>query len=92
MLLGLVGFFGLEQSVIAKAQVAYDVARFAALADVNQEQVRDYRLLRYPQLELTKVTSPSCQVVAKVTEPVAILGFVELVPISISQRVSCEVE
>jgi len=83
--------FGLFQSAIVKEQISYDIARYAALADVTAEQAASYRQSRDPLSRLTKDISPnSCSLVSNSELARRITFWPDIITIQIQGRAECE--
>ena len=89
--LPLIDLFGFYQSAIVKQQVAYDVARYSALADVSPEQASQYRQLRDASAVLTIVRSGlSCSVLVTLEVQRRIAFWPEVIKMQIQGRAECE--
>jgi hypothetical protein len=83
--------FGLFQSAIVKEQISYDIARYAALADVTAEQAASYRQSRDSQSRLsTEVSISSCSLVSSSELARRITFWPDIITIQIQGRAECE--
>jgi hypothetical protein len=89
--LPLIDLFGIYQSAIVSEQVGYEIARYAALADVTQSEAAAYGKLRDSRSSLsidTSALSCSSLVVSEVQRRVTF--WPEVVSIPIQARAECE--
>lgn len=87
----LLDLFGLYQSAIVKQQVAYDIARYSALADVSPNDAASYRQLRDSLAVLsTESLGLSCSVKATTGVERKITFWPEVIRIQIQGRAECE--
>ena len=93
LLLPLFGLFSLAQEQIVIGQVAYDLARFAALADVSQNEIDSYRENKDEGATITRVgNGSSCFVQASITKSARLSFWPEQVSIIGTSRARCEVD
>jgi type IV secretory pathway TrbF-like protein len=91
LVIPLLDLFGLFQSAIVKEQISYDIARYAALADVTAEQAESYRQSRDPLSRLnTDVSISSCSLVSSSELSRRITFWPETITIQIQGRAECE--
>lgn len=89
--LPLIELFGIYQSAIVKEQVSYEIARFAALADVNFDQAMDYQKALDSQARLTKSSNQSeCSILVFNELKKSITFWTEAIEIPIEARATCE--
>ncbi len=87
----LMDLFGLYQSAIVKQQVFYDIARYAALADVSPESAAKYKQLRDATSFLTtERLGSSCSVIASAELQRRVTFWPELIRVKIQGRAECE--
>ena len=87
----LIEVFGLYQSAIVQEQVSYDIARFAALADVSPMEAETYRQIKDPISRLTTDTRfGSCSVLTLKEIERRVTFWPELITVPIEVRASCE--
>lgn len=89
--LPLIDLFGIYQSAVVSEQVGYEIARYAALADVTQSEAIGYGKLRDSRSSLgmdTSAASCSLLVVSEVQRRVTF--WPEVVSIPIQARAECE--
>jgi hypothetical protein len=92
LILPLLDLFGLFQTVIVKEQQAYEIARYASLADVTELEAENFRLLSEPTSSLDRIQELSdCQI--QVNIPVTRNVILWPIPITLQARgeVHCEV-
>ncbi len=83
--------FGLYQSAIVQEQVSYDIARFAALADVSPTDAENYRQMNDPSSKLiTDTRSGSCSILTSLEIQRSVTFWPELIRVPIEVRASCE--
>lgn len=91
LVIPLMDLFGLYQSAIVKQQVAYDIARYAALADVSPESAARYKeLLDSPSVITTERLGSSCSVIATSDIQRQITFWPEVIRVQIQGRAECE--
>jgi hypothetical protein len=91
LVIPLLDLFGLFQSAIVKEQISYDIARYAALADVTAEQAESYRQSRDPLSRLSiDVSISSCSLVSSSELSRRITFWPEIITIQIQGRAECE--
>jgi hypothetical protein len=91
LILPLLDLFGLFQTVIVKEQQAYEIARYASLADVTELEAENFRLLREPTSSLDRIQElTDCQI--QVNIPVTRNIILWSIPITLQARgeVHCE--
>lgn len=89
--LPLIELFGIYQGAIVKEQVSYEIARFAALADVTFDQALDYQGVQAPEARLTKSSNQSsCSFLVNNELKQGITFWHEEIQIPIVGRVTCE--
>lgn len=87
----LIEVFGLYQSAIVQEQVSYDIARFAALADVSPMDAETYRQMKNPKSRLiTDTRFGSCSVITSGEIQRTVTFWPELIKVPIEVRASCE--
>ena len=87
----LIEVFGLYQSAIVQEQVSYDIARFAALADVSPMEAETYRQLKDSSSNLiTDTRFSSCSVLSSREIQRTVTFWPELIRVPIEVRASCE--
>jgi len=92
LILPLLDLFGLLQNVIVKEQQAYEIARYASLADVTELEAENFRLLSEPTSSMERIQELSdCQI--QVNIPVTRSIILWPYPITLLARgeVHCEV-
>ena len=63
LILPLLDLFGLLQAVIVKEQQAYEIARYASLADVTELESENFRFLSEPSSTMERIQElSSCQI------------------------------
>jgi hypothetical protein len=83
--------FGLYQSTIVQEQVSYDIARFAALADVSPIDAETYRQMKDPNSKLiTDTRFGSCSILTSLEIQRSVTFWPELIRVPIEVRASCE--
>ncbi len=92
LVLPLFGLFGLMQARVVDGQLAYEIARFAALADVSEAEARAYlaKVNSSAKLSLTG-NSDDCSVRASIYREVEIFGWPSVIGLTSTGKVSCEV-
>jgi len=70
LILPLIDLFGLFQVVIVKEQEAFEIARYASLADVTDQEAESFRIFREPTSTLARTTGPT-DCLVQVTIPVS---------------------
>lgn len=91
LVIPLLDLFGLFQSAIVKEQTGYDIARYAALADVTADQAESYRQSREPLSRLTTdVSANSCSFVSSSELSRRIAFWPDVITIQIQGRAECE--
>ena len=91
LVIPLIDLFGLYQSAIVKQQVAYDIARYAALADISLEKAALYRQLRDSSVTLsTERSGSSCTVLANAEVLRKVTFWPEVLRVQIQGRAECE--
>ena len=87
----LIEVFGLYQSAIVQEQVSFDIARFAALADVFPTDAETYRQFKDPKSKLiTDTRFGSCSVLTSLEIQRSVTFWPELIRVPIEVRASCE--
>ena len=87
----LIEVFGLYQSAIVQEQVSYDIARFAALADVSPTDAETYRQMKDPMSKfVTDTRFDSCSVLSTREIQRRVTFWPELITVPIEVRASCE--
>jgi len=90
LVLPLFDLFGMLQAAIVKQQLGYDIARYAALADVDSTEANRY-LRRYPDGSLTKEsTIYSCAWIHSSEISRRVTLWPELIAVPIESRAECE--
>jgi hypothetical protein len=92
LIVPLLDLFGLVQTVIVKEQQAYEIARYASLADVTVSESENFRLLSEPSSSMERIQELSdCQI--QVNIPVTRNIILWPYPITLQARgeVHCEV-
>ena len=83
--------FGLYQSAIVQEQVSFDIARFAALADLSPMDAENYRQMKEPSSKLiTDTRFGSCSVLTSREIQRTVTFWPELIRVPIEVRASCE--
>ena len=91
LVIPLMDLFGLYQSAIVKHQVAYDIARYAALADVSSDKAAQYRQLRDSSSRLDFERSGSaCSVLVSAEVQRRVTFWPEVLKVQIQGRAQCE--
>lgn len=91
LVLPLLDLFGLFQVAIVKEQVSYDIARYAALADVSPAEANNYRQERDPQGSLvTEENSFDCVWLHSSVISRRVTLWPEAVVVPIEARAECE--
>lgn len=91
LVLPLLDLFGLFQAAIVKEQVGYDIARYAALADVSYSEANLYRASKDLQGVLTKeVIDTDCFYLLRSDISKEITLWPEPVTFLIEGRAECE--
>ena len=89
--LPLIDLFGIYQSAIVSEQVGYEIARYAALADVTQSEAIAYGKLRDSRSSLGMDTSSaSCSLLVVSEVQGRVTFWPEVVSIPIRARAECE--
>lgn len=89
--LPLIELFGIYQGAIVKEQVSYEVARFAALADVTIDQALDYQRALDPEARLANNSSQNaCSFIVNNELRKNITFWPDLIEIPIEVRATCE--
>jgi hypothetical protein len=87
----LIDLFGIYQAAIVSEQVSYDIARFAALADVTQSDAVAYIKQRDPLGSLSVETGNLiCSASATSEIRKAVTFWPEIVSVKIQARAECE--
>ena len=93
LLLPLIGLFTLWQQQITLGQEAYDLARFAALADVSAAEIGSYRDSKEPTAIITRDINPAfCLVEASITKVAAAPLWPEPIILNAKGMASCELD
>ena len=91
LVIPLLELFGLFQSAIVKEQISYDIARYAALADVSAQEADMYAQSRDPLSSLSKdLTATSCTQVSTSELSRRITFWPEIIKVQIQGRADCE--
>ena len=91
LVIPLLDVFGLFQVAIVKEQVGYDIARYAALADVSPAEANNYREEHDPQGSLvTEDNSFDCVWVHSSVISRRVTLWPEAVVVTIEARAECE--
>ena len=89
--LPIIELFGIYQGAIVKEQVSYEIARFAALADVTFDKALQYQEALDPQAQLTKSSNQSeCSILVINELKKSIAFWTEAIEIPIEGRATCE--
>ena len=89
--LPLIDLFGLYQGAIVKEQTMYEVARFAALADISIEQALDRQQSVDPFARLSSATTGAqCSFIASIELKKSITFWPEAIEVPIQGRATCE--
>jgi hypothetical protein len=89
--LPIIDLFGIYQSSIVSEQVSYDIARYAALADVTQLEANLYSEQRYPLGRLIVDTDNlSCFTLADSKLQRQVTFWPEILAVHIQARAQCE--
>ncbi len=89
--LPLIELFGIYQGAIVKQQVSYEIARFAALADVSLDQALDYKEIKDPLAQMSSQNSQtSCSFLVSTELKRTITFWSEEIDVPIHGRVICE--
>ena len=92
LILPLIDLFGLFQVVIVKEQEAFEIARYASLADVTEQEAESFRFFREPTSTLERTTGPTdCQVQVRIPVNRSIVLWPNLVSVNVVGSVHCEV-
>lgn len=93
LILVMQGVFGLAASAQGWQQQAYELARFASLADVTSEEVGVFARSFLPEGRLTRVEDrDSCFVEANLVRSVNLWGWPLPIEFLVNGRVSCELQ
>lgn len=89
--LPLIELFGIYQGAIVKQQVSYEIARFAALADVSLDEALDYKQIKDPLAQLANYDSQSsCSFLVSTEMKKNISFWSEVIDVPIHGRATCE--
>lgn len=92
LILPLIDLIGLFQVVIVKEQEAFEIARYASLADVTEQEAEIFRIFREPTSTLERTTGPTdCQVQVRIPVSRSIILWPNLVSLNVVGSVHCEV-
>lgn len=92
LIMPLIDLLGLFQVVIVKEQQAFEIARYASLADVTELEAESFRLLTEPTSTLERTTgSTECRI--QVTVPVnrSLVLWPYPIDLNVVGSVHCEV-
>ena len=93
LLLPLLALFSLAQQEVALGVVSFDLARFAALADVSQSEIAAYRDVYDAGAQIVRESKgSSCFVKVTSSKKVNLVFWPETITISNSSRASCEID
>jgi hypothetical protein len=83
--------FGLYQAAIVHEQISYDIARFAALADISIEEATSYRQSRNPDSQLAFENSATgCSFLSQTELNQRITFWPDQIKVLIQGRAECE--
>ena len=89
--LPLIELFGVYQGAIVKQQVSYEIARFAALADVSLDEALDYKQFKDPLAQLVNYgNQTSCSFLVSMEMKKNITFWPEVIDVPIQGRATCE--
>lgn len=89
--LPLIDLFGIYQGAIVKEQVGYEIARFAALADVTFDQALNFQEGLDPQARLVNSSNQSaCEFVVRHELKKNITFWPDVIEIPIESGATCE--
>jgi hypothetical protein len=87
----LIELFGLYQAAIVYEQISYDIARYAALADVSNAEATAYRQSRNPDSQLVVENSATgCSFLSKTELSQRITFWPDQIKVLIQGRAECE--
>jgi len=91
LVIPLIDLFGLHQSAIVMEQVSFDIARYAALADVSPEEALRHKHLRDPFSLLVRNSSvESCVFLASSELERRMTFWPEEIQVTVQGRAECE--
>lgn len=91
LVIPLLDLFGLFQSSIVKEQISYDIARYAALADVSAYEAARYKWLKDPSGKLsTESSKNSCALISISEINRNITFWPQAITVPIQGRAECE--
>lgn len=89
--LPLIELFGIYQGAIIKEQVSYEIARFAALADITYDQGLDYQGALDPEARLVNSSNQgACSFLVNNALKRSITFWPAVIEIPITVRATCE--
>ena len=89
--LPLIELFGVYQGAIVKQQVSYEIARFAALADVSFDEALDYKQIKDPLAQLANYDNQtSCTFLVSTEMKKSVTFWSEVIAVPIHGRATCE--
>ena len=93
LVIPLLELFGLYQSSIVKEQISYEIARYAALADVSNQEAEIYKQAKDSASSLKmEFSSLSCSYVSRSEIQRRITFWPKLITVPIQGRAQCESE
>lgn len=93
LLLPLFGLLGLMQAKLVNGQLAYEVARYAALADVTDTEADAHLGTISDKAKLNFTTNDGfCQANVRITNQIAIFAYPELIPVTAIGKARCEIQ
>lgn len=89
--LPLIELFGIYQGAIVKQQVSYEIARFAALADVSLDEALDYKQTKDPLAQLANSENQtSCSFLVSTVLEKSITFWSQVIAVPIHGQATCE--
>lgn len=89
--LPLLELFGVYQGAIVQEQTSYEIARFAALADITPERALEYKQLKDPMSRLSSsATGMQCSILVSTDLIKSISFWPDAVTVPIQSRATCE--
>lgn len=90
LLLPLFSLFGLMDARTVNGQLAYEIARFAALADADSEEQREYLQRLSPNAKLEIATTTGCSAVVSLSRRIQIFAWPEEILLTSIGKAQCE--
>ncbi len=93
LLLPIISLFALCQNQIAQNQITYEIARFAALADVSSQEVEDYRMQLDESAQVFREFSTgTCVELVSISKEHLVPLWPVPIPMISTGRASCEID